>query len=604
MRQGADGLERIQLNGIWRARQDPRGSGVRGKWYTPDNSGAETRGWESADVPSCWNCDPRYKRYEGVFWYATDFELPANATNNGLTHFLRFLAVNYHCRVWLNGREVGTHEGGYLPFEFVIDNDVLETTNRLVVRVENFRARDRIPGENFDWMNYGGIVRDVELIARTPARFQFARVSSRLSSDGGAFVRVNYSQTIPFNFKWSVLFVGETVAEGAHSSKHAEGAFEVHVQNARKWSPDAPNLYILELYDADELRANDGFRTTFGIREIRTEGSRILLNGEPIKFRGASLHEELVPYGRCVPKEERWADARAIKAAGFNALRTAHYTHDEELLRAADETGLLVFEEIPIYWDIDYDSEMVKRLAEGMVGDMIARDFNHPCVVAWSVGNEIPVENSSCDKLIRSLMDQARSIDPGRLVTYVSCRFVVDKTRSASDVCCINCYLGWYYGNEKDLPALLDMTRSTAPDKPWIMTEFGACAEKGFRSANKEKFSEDRQAEFISSYIRTLNSHDWISGWFIWIWRDFSSPIRINKHQKRFNRKGLVSESNNPKLILEMMPRLLEEKSEGLPLPPVKLPVAAFELLERAVCLAQPFFAAAQKRIYDRFFRR
>ncbi|MFH1537618.1 MAG: glycoside hydrolase family 2 TIM barrel-domain containing protein [bacterium] len=597
----------VSLSGEWRGRPDPERVGEKKRWFAREYAVSVYDGWERVEVPGCWNADPRYERYEGAFWYATDFELP-DRKEHETEAFVRFLAVNYFCRVWLNGRRLGEHEGGYLPFEFAVPSTFLNDSNRLVVEVENTRSPRRIPGELFDWFNYGGIVRDVELHFRSHRRFNSVKVMTMLKPSGGALVSVDYRQTGAFPFEWEISDEAGVVASGradsgaAAGARLAAGVIETQLADAKPWHPDRPHLYILHLQPGEEA---DVYSVRFGIREIRVEGKRILLNDEPIKLRGVSLHEELVPYGRSIPREERFRDVREIKKLGFNALRTAHYTHDEALVEAADEVGLLVLEEIPVYWDLDYAHKPLYELAAGMVRDMIERDFNHPSVILWSVGNEVPVEDPACDRLIRGLMAEARRLDPTRIVTYVSCRFLIDKTRNASDVCCINCYIGWYYGSERDLAGLMELTRATAPDKPWIMTEFGAGAKAGFRGRRgRGKFSEEGQADFISHYIRTLNGLDWVSGWFIWIYRDFRSPIRTNRYQKGFNRKGIVSESNEPKLVCSMLPGLAEEKTKRKRAGFIRMKTAALKRLERFGYMAvQPLIARSQRSQYESFYK-
>lgn len=546
----------ISLSGTWRGTPDPKQIGVKSNWYcnTFDSSS-----WEEIQIPSCWNTIPRYERYEGIFWFATDFDIPELDNSPDTEYLLRFNAVNYLCRIWVNECELSSHEGGYLPFEVPIPAKALiKNGNHLVVMVENFRSKQRIPGELFDWFNYGGIVRDVWLVARTKRHFKSVRVNTEINADQSATITVDYKCKEPFHFIWTVSFNEEPILSGIEESEINNGRLSFNLKNAHLWSPDDPALYKLALIPSPDETA-EPYSVKFGVRDINISGTRIVLNGKPIKLKGVSLHEELVPYGRTIPRELRFKDVADIKSLGFNSLRTAHYSHDEALIEAADEIGLLVLEEIPVYWYIDYKDESVYEKAEEMIRTLIERDFNHPSVIMWSVGNEVPVEDEDCDLFIRRLMAEARSIDPTRLVSYVSSRFIIDKTREASDVCCLNCYIGWYFGDEKDLFGLLSASRETAPGKPWMITEFGACAKHGFKSSKlRSKYSEDRQAEFLEHYIRTINSMDWISGWFIWIYRDFRSPIRTNKYQSGFNRKGIVDESLNKKLICDKLPEILD----------------------------------------------
>jgi len=594
------------LNGEWRAKPDPAGDGERNRWFDIAKSDAAAPEWEPVEVPSCWNSDPRYDRYEGLFWYAVDFPMPEH--DAGETEpAIRFGAVNYFCRAWLNGLEIGSHEGGYLPFEFEIDPANIKKNNRLVVLVDNLRSSKRIPGEVFDWYNYGGIVRDVVFFMRRPLRFESVRVSGRPIGASSAEVTVDFKQTESFGFKWRITPAdgGNQVAAGTLEQDSPTGRFIAGFRGAKTWSPESPNLYNIELEPLEDAAA-DPYVARFGVREIRIDGTKILLNGDSVKLRGVSLHEELEPYGRAIPAEERARDVADIKKLGFNALRTAHYTHDEALLDAADEAGLLVFEEIPVYWEIDYEDPRVYALARSMLRDMTERDFNHPCVILWSVGNEVPVEHAECADFIRALLSEARALDPTRLAAFVSCRFLIDSVRPASDIAGVNCYLGWYYGDEKDLAGLMELMQATAPDKPWIMTEFGACARRDYRSKAGAKYSEDRQADLLAHYIRTLNSLDFVNGWFIWIYRDFRSPLRTHPRQQGFNRKGIVDEKRQPKLSALRLPGLMEEMSA----PRSKAPFAALRSallagLENFVYKAAfPLVTRSQRQLTNRYYLR
>ena len=589
----------ILLNDKWRARPDPERRGEREHW---DLAGTLHDDWHDASVPSCWNTCTGYERYEGLFWYATEFELPVDASLDNHEVYIEFDAVNYLCRAWFNGHFIGEHEGGYLPFAFPAPKDDVTQNNRLVVLVDNRRSAQRIPGEVFDWFNYGGIVRDVRFRLRRARRFESVRVSAVPAPGKAANVIINYQQRSRFPFSWIIEDSGRILAQGHISGKQLNGHYEIELARAETWSPGNPKLYTLRL-EPGPLAAAEAFSTKFGVRSIETRGTEILLNGNPIKIKGVSLHEEQIPFGRCIPREQRYQDVRDIKALGFNALRTAHYTHDAALLDAADEIGLLMFEEIPVYWEIDYANADVYKKAESMVEDMIARDFNHPSVMHWSVANEIPVERPECDRFVRRLMEHARSLDPTRMVSYVSCRFLIDKTRAASDVACVNCYLGWYYGNEHDMPGVMALARDTAPGKPWIMAEFGACARSGYHSARHAKYSEDKQEKMIAYYIRSLNSMPWVAGWFIWLYRDFRSPLRTHRHQRGFNRKGMVSETNIQKSICRRFPGLIHETRPLRDVSPPGFVSAAVEQIEAMLYkLIMPRLYKSQKEMFDDYY--
>ncbi|GAB4309214.1 MAG: beta-glucuronidase [Promethearchaeota archaeon] len=563
-------IARVDLDGTWTIVADPE---VRGEELGWREGEPESAAWRfQQEVPSCWNSLPGLDRYEGVAWYFRKFDLPPDDRLSGDDDdaagewVLAFGGVNYACDVWLNGRSLGSHEGGFLPFSFPVARAFLKPEgNSLVVRVDGGRRAGGVPGLATDWFNWCGIHRHVELNFLPTPRFDRVRVVTEVPARDRALVRVRFVQTSPFPFSWEVRLGHEVVAEGKWEGEEspqattAGGQFSFALESPRLWSPEEPALHMLSLRGhgvACDVR--------FGVREIEARGVGVYLNRRRVVLRGASLHEELVPHGRSYHPEERRADVRAMKALGFNALRTAHYSHDDSLLDACDEEGMLVLEEIPLYWDCDFKSPRTFKLAAAMVRDLVERDANHPCVVLWSMGNEIPVERPECSRFIVRLMDWARRLDQTRLVSYVSCRFWSDLARRRADVTCLNGYLGWYYPTEKQLDVAVEGAYQSNPGVPLLYTEFGAGAKVGHHHPNPGtfldgRFSEERQAALLAHSIRTLNSKPQVAGWFIWVYRDFRSHMRNNQFQQGFNRKGLVSERNEPKLAARVMPRLVSQ---------------------------------------------
>ncbi|MHA1453718.1 MAG: glycoside hydrolase family 2 TIM barrel-domain containing protein, partial [Promethearchaeota archaeon] len=341
-------------------------------------------------------------------------------------------------------------------------------------------------------------------------------------------------------------------------SKNNEFSFEL--ENPKLWNPDHPELYKLEIH-----LAGTNFRKSvrFGVRSIKSTKNGLFLNNKRIKLYGVSLHEEQIPYYRTMSTDIRKSDVLAIKELGFNALRTAHYPHDESLIELADIEGLLILEEIPVYWGVAFDDPTVFKTAAHMLRTLIFRDYNHPSVIMWSCGNEIPINNLACSRFIKNLMSYARTIDDSRLISYVSMSMFTDRVRRKADINCINTYFGWYYLGHRSLGFLLDTIRYTNSKKPWILTEFGAGAKLGFHKPLRSafKFSEEYQASVISHHIKTMNSRDYFAGWFIWIYRDFKSHMRLNPYQSGYNRKGIVDENNNKKLIAKIMPNIIRKHS-------------------------------------------
>ncbi|TFF89488.1 MAG: hypothetical protein EU548_07415 [Promethearchaeota archaeon] len=548
------------LSGSWLFDTDLNNMGIKNQIYLNKNIINNKDNYEKITVPSCWNSDPNLDRYEGICWYFKSFKI--NEFDKETSEFfIVFEGINYYSKIWLNGNFIGSHKGGFLPFRLKIDtkNISLNKINYLAVRVDNIRRKDAIPGKLFDWYNWGGIYRDVFYEILPKDRIKWMHIISSLQKNQ-ANLKIIYRLTSVEPFSYNIKLKENIIKEGDIKPISDNGYFLIKIKNPKLWSPNHPALYHIEI----NLTNNKHYlREMFGIRAIKTKDSRLYLNNKQIKLYGVNLHEELIPFGRAIPIEERKKDLKNIKKLGFNAIRSAHYSHDESLLDLADELGILILEEIPVYWNIRYKNRETLKFAAQMIHDLIFRDYNHPSVIFWSVGNEIPIESIHCHRFILSLIRYAKKLDPYRLVSYVSSHFLSDHYRRKTDIAILNEYFGWYFLSVKNLNFILEMTRgiSLCYNKPWFITEFGAGAKKGFHSNTLKKFSEEKQASIISRSIEIFNSKDWIAGWFIWIYRDFKSALRTNQYQNGFNRKGIVSEKNEAKLIAKIMPKIIKKST-------------------------------------------
>mgnify|MGYP000439325476 CR=1 FL=1 len=547
----------ISLNGDWRVIVDPYENGYYNHRYEPKGDGyfVARRPASPADlveydfrtspvvpVPGDWNSqDERYFFYEGTVWYYRAFEA---AARDGRHYVLHFGAANYAAQVWLNGRYLGAHEGGFTPFEFAAGDALVDGENFVVVKVDNRRERDQVPTVNTDWWNYGGLTRDVRLIdvpAAHVADYRFV-----LADDGSVagWVRVGGvagAQAVSISIP--DLGARTTVRPGADGV----ATFRLDARPER-WSPASPVLYdVIVGYGDEQVTDRIGFRT------IETRGEDILLNGRPIFLRGISIHEEAL--GR---EGRAWseADARALLEAaielGCNFVRLAHYPHNEHMLRMADELGLLVWAEIPVYWTIDFNSDAVYRKAERQLDEMIARDANRASIVLWSMANETPISDARFD-FIGRLAAHARELDGTRLVTaaldtQTADRFqrIIDDPLSAViDVIGINSYCGWY----GDLPADCAALRWHSDyGKPVILSEMGAGALAGRHGDAAARWTEEYQADVYRHNLAMVDHMTALRGLSPWILKDFRSPRRpLPGIQDYWNRKGLVDESGTRK---------------------------------------------------------
>ncbi|MHA1272014.1 MAG: glycoside hydrolase family 2 protein [Promethearchaeota archaeon] len=558
-------MMRISLNGKWKCRPDIKNEGINNKWFLRENVNFNDPSLLEIIIPNSFNILKNFELYEGIFWHFYTFDLENGINNKSFDYFLKFYGANYITKVWLNGSYIGEFEGGFVPFRFKVNNFLKSSNNFLVVWVDNKRRESQIPDVAIDWFNWGGIYRDVELEILEKDRIEDVVIKTTVKSNRESKIEIKYKISGQTPLYWEIFeFEKENpLFFGNISETSGEGCFSLTISNPKLWSPESPNLYILKIYNNPNIQERSLlFESTFGIRQIEVIGKYLYLNKKRIYLKGISLHEELMPYGRTIPHELRERDLKDIKSLGLNAVRTTHYPHDESLVKIADRIGLLILEEIPVYWHCNFKSVKTFKIAARMIKNLIKRDINHPSVIWWSVGNEIPIELPECAKFINRLMEWVRRFDDTRIITFVSNKLFCDLVKRNADVGAINLYFGWYYGSPKMISPVLDIFHVPIFDKPIVYTEFGAGAKYGYHKEweLQEKFSEERQLYVLDYTIKTLNSLEYVAGWFIWVYRDFRAYMRQNKFQQGFNRKGIVSEKNEKKLIYYRIPKIINEK--------------------------------------------
>jgi len=498
------------------------------------------------NIPGAWNAaTPTLRYYDGLVWFQRKFNA---RKEQGKRAFLRFEAVNYRAYVYLNGKEIGRHEGGFTPFVLEVTDALRAGDNRLTVGVDSTHDAQTIPTPITDWDLYGGITRPVRLIT-TPATFiDDATVS--LGQDGritGA-VQLQGAQAAGQVVK---VAIGDLATASATTDANGRAVFALAAPaKLQRWSPDSPTLY-----DVRFSTSGDAIRDRIGFRTIAVRGNEILLNGKPVFLRGISLHEE--EFGSNPARNMTEQASRALLSEikhGLNGnyVRLSHYPHSETTLRLADEMGLLVWSEIPVYWTVDWENPAVLHKALVMQAETIYRDRNRAAVVMWSVGNETPV--SPARTAFHSAMaDNVRALDPTRLVSAAllverhkvngeEVTEIQDPLADKLDVLAVNTYAGWYGGDTLDVLPKLKWKLPT--DRPLILSEFGADALAGYRNDGMKKFTEEYQAEYYRQTLAMAEQLPTLRGLSPWILKDFQSPRREHPvFQNGWNRKGLMSET-------------------------------------------------------------
>lgn len=506
-------------------------------------------------LPGAWNAAaPELRYYDGLIWFQRRFDAPPASA--AVRSFLRFEAVNYRAIVHLNGREVGRHEGGFTPFVVEVTQALRERGNRLVVGVDSRHDAQSIPGEITDWDLYGGITRPVSFI-QTPATFiddatlrltDAGRLVGEVQLDGpaaaGQPVRVHISAL-------GLTLQARTDAQGmARLDAPAPAALQ-------RWSPESPTLYDVRFEaGADRLRERIGFRT------IAVRGAEILLNGQPVFLRGVSLHEEEFgdnPARRLDDAAARRLLAEVKQGLHGNYVRLSHYPHSEAMLRAADEMGLLVWSEIPVYWTVDWDNPAVLDKAQRMQAETIYRDRNRAALILWSIGNETPVADNRT-RFHAALAETVRALDPSRLVSAAllvaregDTLRIADPLLAQLDVVAVNTYAGWYGSDTLD--AVRRLRWDVPAAKPLLFSEFGADALAGFHDPDaRRKFSEEYQADYYRATLAMAATVPTLRGLSPWVLKDFRSPRREHPvYQNGWNRKGLLSETGRRKLAFDVL---------------------------------------------------
>jgi len=514
---------------------------------------------ETLKVPGDWNTQSdRFFFYEGSIWYKKDFNYHKKDDKKV---YLYFGAANYVANVYLNGDVIGMHEGGFTPFSFDITDKVKEGNNFVILRVNNHRKPEGVPTVNSDWWNYGGITRDV-LLVETPVvyldDYSIGLTKGKYNEVSG-YVQTNVKKTgISVKVSIPELKVNQTLT----TDETGKALFTIKT-SPRLWSPEEPKRYNVLISCGDDI-IND----KIGFRQIETRGKGIYLNNKQVFLRGISIHEE-APFrqGRLDSEMECRTLLGWAKELGCNFVRLAHYPHTEKMVRIAEEMGLMVWSEIPVYWTIHWENPETFKNASNQLSEMINRDKNRCAVVVWSIANETP-HSEARDNFLSTLAHQVRSADNTRLLSMAmevswkpnSVCTIDDNMNKYVDIISFNCYIGWYGGKLEDCKT----RKWEIPyDKPFFVSEFGAGALQGFHGDVDERFTEEYQEELYKQTLAMYNRTEGFSGMSPWILMDFRSARRqLHGVQDFFNRKGLISENGQKKKAFYVLQAFYEQKKK------------------------------------------
>lgn len=565
------------LNGKWEYVLDPfRTEGMGGKQIyrnevVRDKSDRVEYSFNPAQtlwVPGSWNTQkPELMYYESNIWYRRTFDKQDIKADK--RYFIYVGAANYIATVTFNGKRLGTHEGGFTPFCFEVTEWIKKQNNFLIIGINGGRRADYIPSEVADWFNHGGITRDVLLI-ETPKTFvsnyflsldkhslknKTKRINGHIVVSGDKATAQNVRIQIP------ELKISQEIT----MNENGETDFTITSKNIKLWSPSEPYLYDVQI-----IMNNDTINDQIGFRTIETRGKQILLNGKPIFLKGICLHDEN-PLRRS--RANSVEDAQLVidwaKELGCNFLRLAHYPHQENLVRMADKEGILLWEELPLYWGIQWHNPKVLEKAKNQFKELINRDYNRASSIIWSIANEtavIPERN----KFLGDLADYVHGLDSTRLIS-AACKkdqeadghpdavyTYNDPLMQKLDIISLNEYLGWYGGSPAECQG---KSFKMGLEKPVIVSEFGGGALQGYYADKQTRWSEEFQAYLYEESIAMFDKIDGLSGMAPWILCDFMSPLRqLHAVQDGWNRKGLISEQGKKKKAFYVLKKYYQTK--------------------------------------------
>ena len=544
------GRKKASLNGEWNFCVDVFDSFIRGRFFdeiTADKQGRPIPGdfsfdeWDAIPVPGQWNTErAEYALYEGAGIYIKNFAFPSES-RSGRT-FLRLGAANYEARIWLNKSYLGRHLGGFTPFMIDI-TELLQEDNRLLITVNNTRRGEYLPSLNYDWFNFGGIHRDVELLFLPEAYIKDFRLSLLPNGKFDTLeLDVKIENALPNTS--CKLIIPELGIDCSYPV--VDGVLHCEIPaKPELWSPENPKLYEAVLsVGSDEVRDNIGFR------EIRTIGTSIKLNGKDVFLKGMCVHEESPTNGRSVSNADIENMLLEAKALGCNFLRLTHYPHSELTSKLADKIGIMLWEEIPVYWALEFSNPGTFADASNQLTELIIRDYNRASVIIWSVGNENP-DSDERFAFMSKLAETARALDSSRPIA-ASCLIdtnllkIRDRLTDCIDIIGVNEYYGWYLRDYSTLETIL--TNSEA-DKPVVITETGAEAVSGRYGATDELYTEECQAEIYRRQFEIIQKYSYIRGISPWILYDYASMRRLSKQQSGYNLKGLISKDRKHKKL-------------------------------------------------------
>lgn len=504
-------------------------------WTFQTTLDAESR---PVSVPHCWLLDKGYEKYIGHALYERDFDAPAVGT--GQIVRLRFDAVYEVAQIWINGERVGTHQGGYSTFEYEITKLLHPGRNHLLVDVDNTPTLTSIPAlatspaphgalygsagraSTVGWMPYGGIVRPVSLIISDAVYFRNVKVDAKPDLQTGAATIAVRVELHNGGALAKMATIGGEVAglravfQPVRVPPHGDATvtWTRQLRKAHLWSVRDPYLYGVRLNVP-----GDTFETHLGVRSVEVRGTELLLNGRVVHLFGANRVSEDEKEGLRESDAIIERDMSDMLADNMRMMRIAHYPQAQALLDFADRHGMLIIPEAG-NWNMSawqMADAGIRMLWKQQMQEMMEADWNHPSVIAWSVGNEYESQTKEGIAWTRDMRAFTLGLDATRLITFASrhtsdpvVKTGVDEASQYSDFVSTNMY--------GDYAKHLDRVHELFPNKPIFVTEFGHMGEPGLH--------DPQRIANITQAVNAMKERPWVIGGSLWTWNDYKSLFR------------------------------------------------------------------------------
>ena len=624
-----DSRNSLTLNGKWHYIVDPMNNGLPEESFFggfPANKTQKNNlervefsfeDAETMNVPGDWNSqNENLFFYQGPVWFYKKFNYSLQP--NELVH-LYIGTSNFSTKIFINGKIVGAFNSGYTAFNFEVSKFLKDGDNFIIIQVDNTLSANSVPTQKTDWWPYGGILGDVQLVSTPKTFIQNASLQLSDISSNEIKLKVYLNEPISKKVNLSIPELGINLdflsdPEGSINQK-------ITLDNVILWDVGSPKLY-----DVAISTESDVISDRIGFREIKVIGEKILLNGNQIKLKGISMHAEPIGEdGFAFSKEHFKNLLNTAQDLKVNFIRASHYPYTRHISQLCDELGILLWEEIPVYWNINWLNVVTKTSAITMLTQMIHRDWNRASVIIWSIGNETPFSDSRMDFMI-DLKKTADDLDSSRLISAALLSGSVEQFRSLTyflakeglkhsfvndyekaifkqivtqlqplygsmdtfrinikdplaehlDLIAYNEYFGWYYTSfivdqlgveESTLRKLMfnlmpSIKIESQYKKPIHLSEFGAGAKRNYK-ADGGIWSEEYQEDVYRHQLEMIQNNDQIQGLSPWILKDFRSMMRpLAGVQDFYNRKGLVDEDGKKKKAFKVLRQFYEDDWE------------------------------------------